>query len=271
MKFSVLISVYHKENAQYLAEALESITERQTLLPDEIVLVKDGALTPAIDEVISNYTEKYPQIFKIVALPENLGLGKALNEGLKYASNEWIFRMDSDDIAFPERFEQQSQFIAQNPSVVLFSSHIAEFSDSVEHILSYRKVPIGDKHIKRYALKRSPFNHMTVAFKKSVIQAVGGYRHHLYLEDYNLWLRVIAAGYEVGNLDSVLLYARAGNTMIGRRRGSIYVQSEWQLYLLKQQLKLQNPISGFFLFLLRAVPRMLPTKLLEFIYKFLRN
>ncbi|MDP1086604.1 amylovoran biosynthesis protein AmsE, partial [Klebsiella pneumoniae] len=74
-----------------------------------------------------------------------------------------------------------------------------------------KSVPILHEDIVKFAQKRSPFNHMTVAYKKSVIDKVGGYQHHLYMEDYNLWLRVIGAGYKVGNHPNVLLYARVGN------------------------------------------------------------
>jgi len=179
--------------------------------------------------------------------------------------------MDTDDICLPDRFKKQVEFIKQHPNVVLFSGHIAEFSDDKTKITGYRKVPIGDKNIKKYALSRNPFNHMTVAFRKDIIEAVGGYQHHLFLEDYNLWLRVIAQGYEVGNIDEVLLLARAGSNMVARRRGKDYIKGEWMLFNLKRKLNLQNIFSGFFIFILRVVPRILPTKILKGIYKFLRR
>ena len=117
------------------------------------------------------YTSILP--IKIIRLPQNVGLGKALNEGLKHCIYNWVFRMDTDDICLPDRFKKQVEFIKQHPNVVLFSGHIAEFSDDKTKIIGYRKVPIGDKNIKKYALSRSPFNHMTVAFRKDIIEAVG--------------------------------------------------------------------------------------------------
>lgn len=263
------MSIYHKENPIFFKDALNSIWNQQTLKPTEIILVKDGPLNKPLDQVIDKFRNVAP--LKIVAIEKNVGLGKALNEGLKYCSNEWVFRMDTDDICCPNRFEKQVQFIKENPNVVLFSSHIAEFTDSVEQITGYRKVPIGNERIGKYALKRSPFNHMTVVFKKRVIQEVEGYQHHMFLEDYNLWLRVLARKYEVGNVDEVLLFARAGVGMIGRRRGVVYAKGEWKLFKLKRELKLQGIFSGFIVFLLRTIPRLLPRKILELIYKvFLR-
>ena len=266
--FSVLISLYHKETPQFLIECLESL-KNQTLPATEIVMVYDGAITTELGEVVTQFITILP--IKIVRLPQNVGLGKALNEGLKHCSYNWVFRMDSDDICLPERFAKQVDFITQHPNVVLLSGYIAEFEEDKNTILSYRKVPIGNEKIKKYALSRSPFNHVTVAFRKNIIEEVGGYQHHLFLEDYNLWLRVIAKGYEVGNLDETLVLVRAGDSMISRRRGKEYIKGEWKLFNLKRKLKLQNIFSGFFTFLLRVIPRILPTKTLKTIYKFLRK
>ena len=268
MNFSVLLSLYIKEKPQFLKDCLESL-KNQTLPANEIVVVYDGAITPELEGMVMQYMDALP--IKIVRLPENVGLGKALNEGLKHCSYDWVFRMDTDDICLPERFEKQIKFIQRHPDIVLCSGYIAEFSENKENITGYRKVPIGSDYIRRYALSKNPFNHMTVAFRKDVIEAVGGYQHHLFLEDYNLWLRVIAKGYEVGNIAEVLLLARAGDSMVARRRGKEYIKGEWQLFKLKKELKLQNAFSGLFIFLLRAVPRMLPTKILKTIYFFLRT
>ena len=113
MKFTVLMSVYKKEKAEYLKLALESVIN-QTLKPDEIVLVQDGVLTEELYGVVEKYHQKYPTIFKTYALKENQGLGKALNFGIDKCSNELIARMDTDDIAEPNRFELQTQEFIKN-------------------------------------------------------------------------------------------------------------------------------------------------------------
>jgi glycosyltransferase, family 2 len=268
MNFSVLLSLYIKEKPEFLRECLESL-KNQTLPATEIVMVYDGSITTELEEVVTQFITFLP--IKIIRLPQNVGLGKALNEGLKHCSYNWVFRMDTDDICLPERFAKQVNFISQYPDVVLFSGHIAEFTEDKTIVISYRKVPIGNEKIKKYALSRSPFNHMAVAFLKDIIEEVGGYQHHLFLEDYNLWLRVIAKGYEVGNMNEILLLARTGDGMVSRRRGKQYIKGEWELFKLKRNLKLQNVFLGFFTFLLRVIPRMLPTKILKRIYTFLRT
>lgn len=269
MKFSVLMSLYIKENPQFLRESLQSLVD-QTYPADEIVLVLDGAITPELEQVLQQFSQQLP--LNLVPLPQNVGLGKALNEGIKAARNEWLFRMDTDDICYPERFAKQVEFIEKNPDVVLFSTQIAEFDQDPSQILAVRNVPVGYDNIVAFNRMRSPFNHMTVAYKKSVLEEVGGYQHHLFLEDYNLWNRIIAKGYNVGNLPEILLYARtAGNAMFSRRRGWIYAKSEWKLYRLKQQLKIQSVLAGFATFVLRTLPRLLPVGLLKLLYKFLRK
>lgn len=269
MKFSVLISLYIKEKPEFLADCLNSLV-KQTYPADEIILVLDGEITPDLQQVISEFNTLLP--LKLVPLIQNVGLGKALNEGIKHCSNEWIFRMDTDDICYPERFAKQVEFIEKNPDVVLFSTQIAEFDQDPANIISIREVPVSFEEIIGFNKIRSPFNHMTVAYKKSVLEEVGGYHHHLFLEDYNLWNRIIAKGYKVGNLPEVLLYARTnGNAMIGRRRGLIYAKSEWKLFKLKYQLGIQGLLEGFITFLIRTLPRLLPVSMLKLLYKRVRK
>ena len=102
MKFSVLISLYYKENPDFLRQSLDSVFT-QTLPPDEVVLVEDGPLTAELDAVVDEYVRRY-QSLHIVKLPKNMGLGNALNEGLKHCSNELVARMDTDDICYANRY-----------------------------------------------------------------------------------------------------------------------------------------------------------------------
>ena len=86
--FSVLISVYYNESISYFKKSLDSILY-QTLLPAEVVLVKDGILTDDLNCIVKEYSQKYP-ILKVISLPVNQGLGKALNEGLKHCSYDLV-------------------------------------------------------------------------------------------------------------------------------------------------------------------------------------
>lgn len=266
MKFSVLMSLYIKEKPQYLVECFQSLIA-QTVQPSEIVIVFDGKITDELEHVVQTFAEKLPLV--IIRLPENRGLGKALNEGLTHCRHEWVFRMDTDDICIPERFEKQVKFIEQNPDIVIFGGQIAEFGQDIHDILSYRKVPTSHQEIVKFTQKRCPFNHMTVAYRKSDILACGGYQN--VQEDYYLWIKLMGADKASANLPDILVYARVGNGMVGRRRGFEHVKAEWRLFRLKYQVGLQNPISGLGVFLMRAIPRLLPTSLLTQLYKLTRK
>lgn len=268
MKISVLMSLYEKESSNYLKECLNSLNIQKKFI-DQLVIVFDGPITSELEMVVCDFKGTLP--ITIVKLEKNIGLGRALNEGIKYCSNEWIFRMDSDDICVPNRFELQIKFIEENPDVVLLGGQIQELDENMNVILGYREVPITVDDIRSFSLLRNPFNHMTVAYKKSVLESLGCYKHHLYMEDYNLWLRVIAAGYPVYNLPDILVKARTGYSMYYRRKGLEYIKSEWSLAGLKYNLGLQNVFSAYILFLIRSIPRLLPNKLVSFVYKLLRR
>lgn len=270
--FSILLSLYHKESPQALDQCFQSVWKDQIIQPTEIVMVLDGPVGEELNQCVTKWQQIIGKPLNVIPLSQNIGLGKALNIGLEHCSNEWVFRMDTDDICKPDRFQKQIQFIQSNPNVVVLGGQILEFDQNPGDSTVIKTVPITYVDIKKFAQKRCPFNHMTVAYKKSVITEMGGYQHHLFMEDYNLWLRVIGAGYTVANLPDVILYARVGNGMHARRKGYEYIKSEKQLLKLKKELKLQSPIHANILFLLRSSFRLLPSSLLGKIYNtFLRK
>lgn len=137
--FSVLLSLYSKENPLFFKQSFESLFS-QTLLPSEVVLVKDGPLTVELDTIVSDYEQRC-SILKVVTLEKNQGLGKALNEGLKHCSNDIVARMDTDDIAKPSRFEKQIKVLCENPDIDVVGTWIDEFLDDISNVLSVRKLP----------------------------------------------------------------------------------------------------------------------------------
>ncbi|MDI1225596.1 MULTISPECIES: glycosyltransferase [Acinetobacter] len=270
--FSVLISIYHKEDAKHFNECMQSIWDLQTLKPSEIILIKDGPLTSELDNVIDIWKMKLNQILKITELEKNVGTGKAKNIGLHECTNNLVCIVDTDDISVPERFKLQIEFLEKNPEISIIGGQIIEFMDEIENPTGIREVPLSNNALRKYAKKQSPFNNMTITYRKADILKVGGYQHHLWMEDYNLFLRVIAEGYKIQNLPDVLVYARIANGMHVRRKGLEYIKSEKQLLNLKKQLKLQNPIHANMLFLIRSAFRLMPSSLLGKIYNtFLRK
>ena len=266
--FSVLQSVYKKDNPEFLSQSLLSIADN-TLQPVQIVLVKDGTLTAELEAVIAEWQEKLP--LKVVGYEENRGLAHALNYGLQFVETEIVARMDSDDIAYANRFEKQIGFMEQNPDVALCSGYISEFNTNELIPKSIRRVPLLQEEIVPYLKKRNAFNHMAVCFKKSAVVASGGYEEVPYFEDYDLWIRIVQKGYAVANIPELLINARVGNDMIGRRHGFAYARHE--IFFLKRQMKSGFISRGEFLKLVvKRVPvRLLPKRGLEIIYKLLRG
>lgn len=227
--YSVLMSVYYKEKAEYLQQALDSIFN-QTILTNDFVLVCDGKLTESLNEVIEKTRKKYPVILHIIRLDQNQGLGNALNIGIKYCKNELVARMDSDDISYPDRCERQIKIFNNMDNVSIVSGTVEEFSSDINIVDSKRVLPENNKNIREFAKSRNPFNHPCVMYKKSHVEEAGGYKDFYLLEDYYLWIRMLLKGFEGYNIQDPLLYMRAGSDMYKRRSGWKYSKSQRYLF-----------------------------------------
>ena len=203
LPFSVAMSVYKNDSAEFFDRALKSITEEQTVKPSEIVLVVDGPVGDEINQVIEKYSSAYG-IFNVVRLEQNGGLGNALKLAVENSSNELIARMDSDDVSLPTRFEKQLQLMEQTGADIV-GGFITEFIDSEDNIVGMRQVPLENEDIKRDMKKRCAMNHMTVMYKKSAVLACGGYLDWHYNEDYYLWIRMLLNGATFGNSQDVFV------------------------------------------------------------------
>ncbi|MEZ8985218.1 amylovoran biosynthesis protein AmsE [Vibrio cyclitrophicus FF160] len=266
-KFSVLCSLYFKEEPAYLEQCFESLAW-QTLEANEVVVVHDGPLTDALYETIDKWKKKLP--IKEVILPKNVGLGEALNAGLKECSYALVARVDTDDINHLDRFDKQITYMDLNLDVAALSCDINEFETDPKSPSRIRTVP-KSKNIKAYSLKRNPINHMAVIFRKKAIIDVGSYKHLHFMEDYYLWLRLQAKGYKIKNTPGILVSARVGNGMLERRKGIKYAKSELSIMLLMYKLQLAKNPSTFFYFTIRALIRLLPDFLLTKVYTFSRK
>lgn len=218
LKFSVLLSIYKDENPEYLDECLKSVF-LNSVIPNEVVIVEDGPLTRQLYEKLELYSIKYKEIIKRVPIQHNVGLGRALAIGLKECSHNLVARMDADDICMPNRFQLQLAEFDKDANLTLLGSYIDEFDDDPEKTTLTREVPLNQTDILKFARKRNPFNHMTVMFKKDKVLEVGNYRKVLDIgyEDYDLWIRILKAGFKVKNLDISMVKVRTGESMLKRR------------------------------------------------------
>jgi len=271
-KFSVLMSVYINETRENFIECMESLLA-QTVIPTEIVIVKDGPISQNLSETIDKYYQSYPELIRVVGYEKNHGLGYALAYGVNSCKYELIARMDTDDIARKDRFEKQLEEFSNNPSLMICGSHIIEFVGTPQNIKARRCVPLDDEQIRRSGKWRNPFNHMTVMFRKSKILEVGSYESCLLMEDYVLWAKVLQSksGF-VKNIDDYLVYARAGDGLMERRGGVSYLKKYIVGKRRMMELGYINSFQYAFSILSQLVVSTLPLNIRSLVFaKFLRR
>lgn len=215
--YSVLMSVYKNDDPGFLARALRSIYEDQTVKPDEIVVVFDGPLTDELYAVLNEFRVGKENVVNYYPQEENHGLGEALRIGSEKCTCDYILRMDSDDISDPKRFERQIAYIETHPEIDVLGTDIAEFQTSLDEDMRVRSCPEHHDDIVKMGKKRNPMNHVTVCMKKTALEKCGGYKTLLLLEDYYLWLNMIAAGCRLANIHESLVYVRVGNGFDSKR------------------------------------------------------
>ena len=264
--FSVLMSVYAKDRPAWVGEALESVLANAAR-PAEIVVTVDGPVPQQLQAVLDEFSGKYQQI-KLCPLEKNSGLGVALAHGLIQCSNELVARMDADDNSLPNRFKKQLAYLAAHPQVAVLGGKIQEVDSHTLQPMAIRPVPQTDAEIKKFIKMRSPFNHVTVMFKKSAVLAAGNYQPFHLLEDYYLWARLATKGYEMANLPDVLVKVRVDAAMYGRRGGWKYFKSNWAMSKKLRELGLTSWPTCIFNTVVRFCAQVLmPNSLRSYFYR----
>ena len=253
-KFSVLVCVYDNDNNNYFIEAYLSILN-QTLLPNQIVLVRDGPVPDNLKKSIDNFRKiaiRKSIVFDEVRLKTNMGHGLARNQGVINCKHELIALVDADDINIYNRFEKQVEVFNNLNQISVVGSQIIEIDHETKTPLSKKKIPCENTEIKVYLKTRCPFNQMTVMFKKSDIESVGGYKDFYHNEDYYLWIRMYLANYKFYNLNEYLVLARVDKTFYHRRGGVNYFLSEYKI----QKIMFQNNIISLYRYIVNVFIRL---------------
>ncbi len=203
-KVTVLMSVYNGK--KYLRVAIDSILN-QTFRDFEFIIINDGS-TDRTKEILESYTDER---IKIINNTENLGLSKSLNIGIKEAGNDYIFRMDADDISLPERLSKQVRFLDCHEEIAVVGSGCYGI-DEDGCIVSLNKVFTEDDQLKRW-LSLGAFEayiwHPSTVIRKEDLLAVGLYNENLKTtQDKDLWIRLAAKGYKFANIPEALLKKR---------------------------------------------------------------
>ncbi len=265
--YSVLMSVYAKDNPRYFSAAIDSILG-QTCKAREIVLVCDGPLTAGLDQVIARYGEA----LTVVRLPKNRGLGAALSEGLEHCSCQWVARMDSDDISFRDRCARQLAYLEAHPEVDVLSGTLAEFEgaaltqeEAQQQVTAYKYVPPDHETAGTYMRRRNPVNHPCVMFRKSRVQQAGGYQSCPLFEDYDLWVRMYLDQCHFANLQEPILYMRVDG-MHQRRGGVRYVRASLDFWGRMYRRHMISLTEYLWIAAARSTVSLLPNKIRRMIY-----
>lgn len=240
MPFTVAMSVYKNDDPHNFRIAVHSIFDQQTARPSEIVLVKDGPIPEELEAVVQELCSEIP-VMKVVPFEVNRGHAAARQGGLESANNELVAIMDADDIAVPTRFEMQLKAFVEHPEATVIGGNIDEFVGVTSNVVGSRIVPEEDDAVKEYLKSRCPLNLVTVMYKKSKVQEVGGFIDWYCEEDYYLWIRLALAGHKFYNVQEKFVDVRVGEEMYQRRGGIKYFKSEAKL----QKYMWKHGIIGF--------------------------
>jgi glycosyltransferase involved in cell wall biosynthesis len=262
--FSLLVPVYDGDRPDHLRRALRSAVDDQTVRPDQVVIVRDGPVRDELAECLDEFVRRSPVPVTLVPLPDNGGLGPALDKGLAASWFDVIARMDADDVAMPHRFEVELPLI-EDADIV--GAGLLEFVEDTDHIVGQRTPPTEPGQIERYARMHDPFNHPTVVYRRRAVLAAGGYGNLPLMEDYALFARMLAGGARAVNVAEPLVFYRVGAQAYKRRGGAALLRSELRLQREFRRRGFTTPAEYVRNVLVRGGYRLIPWWCRRAVYK----
>lgn len=206
-KVSVLMSVYNGE--RYLAETISSVLN-QTEQDFELVIADDGS-TDGTEEVVRFFTDPRVRYFKLA----HVGRVAALNRGISECAGEYIAVLDADDLFTSEKLEKQLRYMEER-GLALCGTWAAEIDEHGNKIGEMAYPPVDTASIRRYSLLHNPFIHSSVMVKRDVLIAAGFYRAARFVEDYELWTRIMYTS-PCGNVPELLTQYRRHVSQMTRK------------------------------------------------------
>lgn len=248
----------------HLAAAVDSVLE-QTVPVDEFVVVEDGPLTAGLNAVLEAAERRLHGQVVRVRLPVNAGAGVANQAGLAVAQGAWIMKVDADDINLPHRVETQLAVCLER-GVDVCGAAMLEFDETPEHIVAIRRSPRSMTEIRKRARFNNPMNHPTTFYRRDLALGVGGYPAMRFMQDYDLFARLLVSGATMANLDEPLVKFRGGPQMRRRRRGGEVLRLEWELQRRLRSYGLVGWPLALRNFAVRVAFRLLPDSVLRLVY-----
>lgn len=277
VQVSVLISIYLRDDVQQLQCALNSITFRQTVAPDQVVVVCDGPISDEADVVLDAFERRCRSErldIEIVRLSENRGLAAALNSGLEHCGHPWIIRMDADDISFTNRIELTKRELSEleqshsEDRLAIYGFAYKLFDKHPESSYGVRKCPENVMPGDRSAYLSTPVNHPTIALRRDCVVDLGGYPANVgRFEDWALCLTLLNEGYQIKNSSQPVLHFRAPKVMMVRRGGWNYALEEIRALFIMVGAGVLPWYWGLINVCIRTPVRLLPIRIRYFIYQ----
>ena len=250
------MTVYHGTNERDLERALDSL-RAQTRPADELVIVADGPVSEGVRRVVER------QDARVIWLPENVGAGPASQAGLATIHSDYTARLDSDDAAKPGRFARQLEYLETHPEVGALGSAVEEFAETPGDTGKVRALP---ENPHAYAKINSPVNNPSVMLRTRAVKDVGGYNDVHFMEDYDLYARLIAGGWQVRNLPEALTDFQVTDAQFSRRTGREMLAAELRMQRNLVSYGLISRPRAAFNAVARSAYRALPTGLLRRVY-----
>jgi glycosyltransferase involved in cell wall biosynthesis len=265
-QYSVLMSVYHKDNPDWVQISIESMLE-QTVQPSEIVVLQDGLISEQLSALLSFYESQYHSLFKVFRFKENIGLGRALAIGVEKCQYAYIARMDADDYSMPERCQLELEYMKKHTDIEVVGSNVDEFIGNVDNVVAHVVLPEKHEQIYQYAKKRNPIRHPCLLFKKEAVLRCGNYRPMRFSQDYSIIVHLMLSGSKVYNIQKPLVFMRVANDFYKRRSGLNYFKINYRLNREFLNCRFFSPFDFFRRTLAQCVSCFMPNKIRELIYK----
>ena len=259
---TAVMSVYHGDSPIFFKHAIDSVLN-QSCKAQEFIIVVDGPVGDEINKILESVSKL--SNLRIIRMSKNKGLAVSRKLAISEASTELVAVMDSDDICAENRFELQLEEFS-NPKTQVIGGWIEEFNRSPGDQCIIRKTPLTLNEIYGFGKWRNPMNHVTLMFKKSAYEAVGGYSELKYTEDWELISRMLVGGVNVRNIPQVLVYVRGGDEMIIRRRKLSQIFGEIRVLWLMYKMKYLGHFHLLANIAIRITIRIFPKKFTDYLY-----
>jgi glycosyltransferase involved in cell wall biosynthesis len=196
----------YRDAAATLPEALAGLVA-EAGVPLEIVAVDDGSRDEG-PEIVARAAARDPRVVPIAT--GGVGIARALAAAHQTARGAFLARMDADDVSLPGRLPRQRDLLLSDPRLGVVGTQVEAFpaevvGEGMRRYVDWQNGLITPEDHAAAIFVEAPLCHPSVMLRREALEAVGGFRDTVWAEDYDLWLRIHAAGWRMAKVPAVLL------------------------------------------------------------------